>query len=416
MGNSVATRDAFQRLATTASYNMSGDRLHFGAMDSGDEWSVMDVKGHLRLKWNSRNFRFRFDHDSLRRPTQSWLSENKAAEILTQEIIYKEQAPDAKQHNLRGKVWQIKDQSGVLTQSDFNFDGNLLITSRQLASSYKETLDLSKPVTLEEDVHTTSPKYDALNRPTFSTKPDNTTIFHVYSMSLHIDKTYVSVRGEHDITSDPTGWTAVVTDVQYNAKGQPTLTAYGNGSASTRTYDSLMFRLKRLQTSRQSGGALQDLQYTYDAFGNVSSIRDRAQQTTFFRNVQVDPSCHYAYDPTYRLISATGREHLGQTNGKQNLPTALGPSNATPANLLSSNDANAMGLYTETYQYDVVGNMFSMAHASSDSRNPDWTRKFTYNEDSLLERGITGNRLSSTQVGTSTEIYKYEEALVNRAT
>lgn len=408
MGNATATRDALQRLATTSTYNMCGDRLHFAAMDSGDEWSLVDVKGQLRVKWNNRKLRFRFDHDALRRPTKAWLSENNAAEIMTQEIVYGEQAPDAQQHNLRGTVWQIRDQAGVLTQSEFDFDGNLLKTTRQLASSYKETLDLSKPVALEDDIYTTSTKYDALGRPTFSTRPDNTTTFHVYNLSLHIDKTFVNIRGEFDPASDPTAWTSVVTDVQYNAKGQTILTTYGNGTTSMRTYDPLMFRLKRLQTSRQSGGALQDLKYTYDAFGNVSFVRDDTQQTVFFRNVQVDPSCDYVYDPTYRLISATGREHLGQTNGKKNAPIAPGPSDASRVNILSPGDGNAMGLYTETYQYDVVGNMLSMAHASSDPKNPDWTRRFSYNEPGLLEPGVTGNRLSYTQVGSLTETYKYE--------
>ena len=33
----------------------------------------------------------------------------------------------------------------------------------------------------------------------------------------------------------------------------------------------------------------------------------------FNANQQVDPACDYTYDPLYRLIEATGREHIGQS-------------------------------------------------------------------------------------------------------
>ena len=49
--------------------------------------------------------------------------------------------------------------------------------------------------------------------------------------------------------------------------------------------------------------------------GNITHIRDDAQQTIYFRNKRVEPSADYTYDALYRLIEATGREHLGQVGG-----------------------------------------------------------------------------------------------------
>ena len=46
---------------------------------------------------------------------------------------------------------------------------------------------------------------------------------------------------------------------------------------------------------------------------------DDAQQTIFFRNQRVEPSADYTYDAIYRLIEATGREHLGQVGGSRRL-------------------------------------------------------------------------------------------------
>ena len=33
----------------------------------------------------------------------------------------------------------------------------------------------------------------------------------------------------------------------------------------------------------------------------------------FHANQQIDAGCDYTYDPLYRLIEATGREHIGQS-------------------------------------------------------------------------------------------------------
>src|SRR6266702_967554 len=63
------------------------------------------------------------------------------------------------------------------------------------------------------------------------------------------------------------------------------------------------------------GCQVQNLHYTYDPVGNITHIRDDAQQTIYFRNKRVEPSADYTYDAVYRLIEATGREHLGQNGG-----------------------------------------------------------------------------------------------------
>ena len=55
------------------------------------------------------------------------------------------------------------------------------------------------------------------------------------------------------------------------------------------------------------------MNYTYDPAGNITRIEDAALKTVFNANQQVDPACDYTYDPLYRLIEATGREHIGQS-------------------------------------------------------------------------------------------------------
>src|SRR5262249_26096495 len=74
--------------------------------------------------------------------------------------------------------------------------------------------------------------------------------------------------------------------IAYDAKGQRTLVAYGNGVMTRYAYDPRTFRLRRLRSERYAkpdeltyhpaGEALQDYGYDYDLVGNILGIRDRA--------------------------------------------------------------------------------------------------------------------------------------------
>ena len=154
--------------------------------------------------------------------------------------------------------------------------------------------------------------------------------------------------------------------------------------------------------------ALQNLAYTYDPVGNITHIQDQAQQTIYFRNQIVEPSNNYTYDAIYRLISATGREHLGQTGERANAPTAPDAFNEFHTNLDHPGNGNAMGTYSKRYLYDAVGNILSMQHRGSNPANPGWTRNYAYNETSLIEPSKQSNRLSNTRLtGNSPVVSPY---------
>ena len=144
------------------------------------------------------------------------------------------------------------------------------------------------------------------------------------------------------------------------------------------------------------GCQVQSLTYTYDPKGNITHIRDDAQQTIYFRNRRVEPSADYAYDATYRLIEASGREHLGQVGGA---PAPGSYIDRTRIGiLLSGSDGNAMGRYLERYVYDPTGNLSQVAHRGSDPLNPGWTRVYECEETSQLEPSQRSNRLTSTTI------------------
>ncbi len=325
--------------------------------------------------------------------------------MLVGRTLYGETQPDPETSNMRGKVVQLFDQAGVVTSDEYDFKGNLLRNQRQLAIEYKTTLNWAAVVPLEAETFVSRTGYDALNRPTELTAPDNSVIRPTYNEANLLERVEANLRG----AAVPTPF---IFDIDYDAKGQRTLIDYGNGVRTTYEYDPLTFRLIHLLTRRDAvaflndcpqpppagwpGCQVQNVRYTHDPIGNITDIRDDAQQTIYFRNRRVEPSAEYTYDAIYRLIEATGREHLGQV-GRAPIPHSH--DDVAHVGLLHPGDGNAMGTYIERYVYDAVGNFLEMQHRGSDPAHAGWTRTYTYNEASLIEPAKQSNRLSSTTVG-----------------
>jgi RHS repeat-associated protein len=377
------------------------------------------------------------------------------------------QEAEAQRLNLRTRILQHSDSAGIATNARldasgnpteaYDFKGNLLRSTRQLVSDYTAIPDWLLNPQLDTETFEGSTRYDALNRPVQSiaphsslNRPGHPNKFNVIQPLFNEANLLERVDVWLERAAEPAGLldpavdapsSVGVADIDYDAKGQRTLIDYKTRDATvirtTYAYDRKTFRLTHLYTRRGvdpataqglvftddcenpnpppatiaspeqppagKGCALQNLHYTYDPAGNITHIRDNAQQTIYFDNKRVEPSNDFIYDALYRLIQATGREHLGQGGA----PIAHSHDDAGRVGLLSAdaagrfapNDGNAMGTYIERYVYDAVGNFLQMQHRSSDPAHAGWTRAYTYAETSLTEPGKQSNRLTSTQVG-----------------
>ncbi len=392
-GNEREVRDAADRLIMRYAYDMLGQRVGGSSMESGERLTLHDVGGTPIRSWDSREHVFRSICDVLRRPVEAYVREGDGPERLVSRTVYGEDSPAAA--NARGRVAQQFDQAGVLTNEAYDFKGNLLRSSRRLAREYTTAIDWSGPVDLEPETFASSTSYDALNRPTALTAPDQSVHRPTYNDAGLLETLAVNVRGAPAATG-------FVADVDYDAKGRRTRIAYANGVVTQFAYDALTFRLVRTTTTRASDQAtLQDLSYTYDPVGNVTRIEDAAQDTIFFGNQVVTPRVDYAYDAVYRLVEATGREHIGQMAQPQ--PTW---DDAGRTGLPHPGDGQAMRRYAERYEYDAVGNIMRTLHQAAQG---SWTRTYGYEEPSLLEPGRHSNRLSATTVGSGpAEPYAYD--------
>ncbi|TKC94642.1 RHS repeat-associated core domain-containing protein, partial [Polyangium fumosum] len=308
--------------------------------------------------------------------------------------VYGEGQTDPEDANLRGKVVQVKDGAGVVTSVEYDFKGNLLESQRQLAQNYSTQIDWSGTVALEAEVFAQTTAYDALNRPTSMTTPDQSEIKPTYNEASLLEKVEARIRGA-------SGWTTLVDDIDYDVKGQREKVAYGNGVVTEYSYDPLTYRLTRLKTTRISDSELlQDLRYTYDPVGNIVEIADLAQEELYHNSELVEPAWKYEYDAIYRLIEATGREHSGQNADVQQ------DQNGFPLlNAANPNDPQAMRNYTESFEYDAVGNILKMIHAAQGSTG-SWTRRY---DIAVTSNRLLGTSLPGDVLGQYSATYSYDE-------
>ena len=405
-GNVLSIADAQDRIVQRSQYDMLGSQTHTASMEAGERWFLSDAMQSNLFRWDSRGQRNRTSYDQLRRPLSAYLSPGAgAAEIMVEKLVYGETVPDAASRNQRGKMVHMYDQSGMVTNEAYDFKGNMTHVRRQLAQEYKATIDWSTDAPLEDTVYTAELKYDAMGRQIESRSPDGSITRYEYNEATFLTRVMANVR-EKQQDGQPV-WQPIVNRISYNVKGQRTEIQYGNEVVTTYKYDVETFSLTNILTKRGSD-PLQNLFYFYDPVSNITRIRDDAQQSIFFRNTRVDPVTDYTYDACYRLVKASGREHLGQAPGSSPGPQVPSPDISSNTRQDQPGDGNAMGRYFETYDYDSTDNILSMKHESSDPGHPGWTRRYDYKFPSQLEPNKFSNRLTSTTVGSQTETYEYQ--------
>jgi RHS repeat-associated protein len=452
-GNQRSVRDAIEQSGDTLgrvvmrhAFDMLSRRIYQHSMEAGARWTLTDAAGKRIRSWDSRGHNFISTYDALRRPLTQTVRGTTAdsdprtfnQDLQIEKIEYGETQANAEALNLRTRICRHFDAAGVVTNmrfdgngdsiEAFDFKGNLLHSGLRLVSDYKAIPQwLSNPA-LDAETFESSTRYDALNRPIQSVAPHSSLaraqrniiqpVFNDSNLLERVDVWLERAAAPAGLLDPAVEAPAAVgiTNIDYDAKGQRRRIDYKNGAGTFYEYDPLTFRLTRLQTRRDvaafpgdcpqppapdwPGCHVQDLRYTYDPVGNVTHIQDDAQQMIFFSNQRVEPSNDYVYDALYRLIAATGREHLGQAGGT---PIPHSHSDALRVGIdWAANDGHAMGTYVERYLYDAVGNLLAMQHRGSNPANPGWTRGYTYGETSLIEDGNggmplkTSNRLTST--------------------
>ncbi|MGK7905771.1 MAG: SpvB/TcaC N-terminal domain-containing protein [Synechococcus sp.] len=426
-GNLLTVRDALGREAFSYTYDLtpsSGEEEEEGAqvwrieqLDAGVRRMVFDAAGTERERRDSKGAVILQDYDRLDRPRYLWARDGKNEAVsLRERLIYGDggdvsQLSEAERRasqaqNLLGELQQHYDEAGRQIFGPYDFKGNLRQKQRQTigdATILKfpafrvdwqppagQTLEQYANGILEARVYGTDMAYDGLNRVMAMTYPEDT---NGHRQVLKPNYNWAGALERVSLNGQP-----YVEQIAYNAKGQRTLIAYGNGLITRYAYEAETFRLARLRTEAFTqqgltyafqGAPLQDFAYRYDLAGNILSIQDRTPRC----GVQNEPlganalDRQFTYDPMYRLLSATGREckDIPKPRPWDDEPRCgfHQKNNGLPD---QRNAPELTVLYRETYTYDAAGNMLTLQHQQVVQRNGNsdwettWSRHFGMGE------------------------------------
>lgn len=399
-GNVLTITDQRGITAFTYQYDIAGTRVYTNNPDAGERFILIDTMGNPLRTWDSRDQVQRFTYDTLRRSTHTYVQQGVNPEHLMIRTIYGESLADPVNGNHRGKVYQVFDGAGVLTNNSYDFKGNLLGSTRHVANEYHQTphwdvidglTDVNAVWTaaqnsLQSQSYSGNIEYDALNRVVRSTTPDGSVTRPFYNEANLLERIELNHRGRGTFTP-------IVDNIDYNARGQRTIIEYANGVETSYEYDPFTFRMTRLVSTRSSDSMkLQDYRYTFDPVGNIVVFRDNSDWSHLFTRQPVSGDGQYVYDPLYRLVQATGREHPGQQ------PTHTDPVRGTVPH---QNDLQALLRYTEQYEYDEAGNIIKMSHTAIGN---NWNRGYQY---STASNKLIGTSATGDSAGTYSNTYTY---------
>ena len=422
------------RVAFRYGYDLANRPWRNASIDAGLRRTVLDALGNPVESRDSKGALILNGYDEGNRPNRLWARDGMNQPMTLRQVLIYGDRPDsglsvdaARQLNLLGKLYQHYDEAGLVSVPGYDFKGNPLSQSRQtlsdavLLGAYQNAAERNWAIDayrvnwqppagvklathaqtlLDATIYETTSRYDGLNRIKSLRYPQD-----VNGQRQELLPTYNRAGGLAQVKLNGQ---LFVQQIAYSAKGQRVLVAYGNGVMSRYAYDDKTFRLLRLRSERYSqpqadryqpvGEALQDFAYRYDLVGNILQIEDRAQGSGILNNpaaasvgdtalAQLLASGNsllrqFAYDPIYRLLSATGRE----CDQAPDAPPWLDQPRCT--------DLTRTRAYSQHYRYDALGNMQELKHQLADG-----------NRNRLFANATGNNRLDTVTIGQN--VYRY---------
>jgi len=338
-GNLVAVTDAYNKV-TKITYDNLNRKIAMNDPDMGI-WSYgYDNNGNLTSQTDANGKTINFKYDALNR-LQNKTDGAPGGPIATFNVNYNFD-PSTQSYG-KGRLGSVAyTQTGTSAgQAGFVYDqlGREVTSTKQIDSSN----------------YNVSRQYNALNQLKQLQYPDGAQVSYQYNQAGQITSVKNALTGSFYVQS-----------VGYNAAGQIIQVQYGNGDTIAYTYDPNTLRLKRIFSTNSLAVNLQDLNYTYDAAGQVTSITDKVNTGN------ASMTATYKYDEQNRLIYAQGNygtknysyDQIGNIITKDGWTYTYG-NKAGPHAVTSSSDGSV-------FKYDLNGNMVSVAKGSE---------KTTYNYD-----------------------------------
>ncbi|MFD6533447.1 SpvB/TcaC N-terminal domain-containing protein [Streptomyces sp. NPDC060184] len=281
---------------TRAQYDGLGRRTAFDNPDAGLTTTRYDLAGNVTAK-TTANLRaadasVEYDYDysrlkAIRYPT-----------FPGNDVSYAYGAPGAAE-NAASRVTEVRDAAGTVERA-----------YGALGEMTKETRTITA-VDGAPRTYVTEWRYDAFNRVLRMTYPDGEQLAYAYDSGGLVTRATGTKNGTDYTYLDR---------LDYDKFGQKVLQQTGNGVRTTYAYDAEDRRLAELRSKTPDGTSFQNLGYTYDKVGNVTSLVNNAPQGGAIGG----PSSQtYGYDDQYRLTSASG-QYTDKNNAVNTYTLTLG--------------------------------------------------------------------------------------------
>ena len=283
---------------------------------------------------------------------------------------------EARARNLLGRAVRAYDEAGLVVSGGYDFKGNPLQTTRQviadapILATYTTAASQGWQVApFTADWTPAHGQTQDARTPSCSTRPVHPRHHlrraepgHPATLPADVDGHRGVLTPEYNragaLEAVSLDGTVYVQRISYDAKGQRTLIAYGNGVMTRYAYDPHTFRLARLRSEpcTVDGVTTGPPARSCRTSGTTTTWPATCSRSTTGRRAAVSHrrldalDRVFTYDPVYRLRSATGREQRPR-------PAATrGPTfRAVPTRPSTQR-------YTETYDYDPVGNLLPLEH------------------------------------------------------
>lgn len=389
--------DPTQEPNLTNTPSLTGQVLRRSSTDSGWQTTLYDAEGRPTWMTDGRGTVNRVSYDIVGRPhTRYTRPAGNSSEQCRARYVYGDndsQTTDPQDNNLRGICVRKYDEGGLLTTDRIALSGAILSQSQTFLlspegqpnwqgeeSEWVALLETGSSAAMVTII--TANALAAVLKQTYAAGYEQT---WYYDVAGHVNSQLLTMPGQN---SQP-----LLTSLSYSAAGQPLAEVAGNGVVTTYGYQPQTQRLTSICTVRGTDSArLQDMSYTYDPVGNITTITDQTISTLYFRNRATNGTRTFVYDALYQLLKATGRENAG--TGTQ--------TGALPAIAPLPEDDTTYTTYSRSYTYDDSGNLITLSHFG------DISYTQTMVTDTLSNRSVqqSGNL-------TQSDVNKYFDASGN---
>jgi RHS repeat-associated protein len=367
-GTPVAVGDPRGLTAFAYALDLQGRVLRTDSVDAGRSLVLFDAFDRPVHEWDARGVHRRREFDRLDRPLAVTVDGALGLNHRVEELRYGDDpvVSQAAPRNARGRLERHRDSAGVVLVQRYDPDGTVLRSERQLRRDFRAEVNWAAPdVALETGSFVSERVLDALGRVREETLPDGSVRRVEHRAGGGVRRVRMSTAD--GMLSD----VEILKEADYTPRGQRATAVLGNDVELMHEYDPETFWTRRVlarPTAPAAAPALLDLSYTHDAIGNITHAVDAAQEpanaTPLLQGLTVSSAQDFTYDPYYQLERAEGRVHQALLEHDYR-PNLTHPGGSKGTRHLTLNNGAAVERYTQTYSYDLAGNLEWVRHQGS---------------------------------------------------